>query len=129
MREKIKTEIAVLIILSLVVIFITGFWLGMKTNSSRIDKNNSSGEVAMCPQDVKRCPDGSWVIRVGSNCEFSACPKTDCVGEGQSLGPVVPIPAIKPKECCEGLTRVIPEVDGHAMVGTRGICVRINSKI
>ncbi len=34
---------------------------------------------AVCPSDVKTCPDGSLVKRMGPNCEFAACPKV--VGE------------------------------------------------
>ncbi len=30
-------------------------------------------EVA-CPQDAKLCPDGSYVVRGGANCEFALCP-------------------------------------------------------
>lgn len=28
----------------------------------------------ICPQDAKRCPDGSFVRRTGPNCEFAPCP-------------------------------------------------------
>jgi hypothetical protein len=27
-----------------------------------------------CPMDAKLCPDGSYVVRGGSNCEFALCP-------------------------------------------------------
>lgn len=30
---------------------------------------------AACTQDAKLCPDGSYVSRTGSNCEFAACPE------------------------------------------------------
>ncbi len=30
-----------------------------------------------CTADVKLCPDGSYVSRTGSNCEFSLCPGED----------------------------------------------------
>ena len=36
-------------------------------------RNFASSEV-VCPQDVKTCPDGSYVSRVGPKCEFAACP-------------------------------------------------------
>ncbi len=32
-------------------------------------------EMVMCTQDVKQCPDGSWVSRIAPDCQFSACPK------------------------------------------------------
>ncbi|MEX1068272.1 MAG: thioredoxin family protein [Patescibacteria group bacterium] len=31
-------------------------------------------EGAVCTQDAKLCPDGSYVGRTGPNCEFAACP-------------------------------------------------------
>jgi hypothetical protein len=30
--------------------------------------------MRMCTQEVKTCPDGSYVGRSGPNCEFAACP-------------------------------------------------------
>lgn len=32
------------------------------------------GDVRMCPEDAKLCPDGSAVGRTGPNCEFAPCP-------------------------------------------------------
>ena len=32
----------------------------------------------VCPRDVKQCPDGSYVVRVGPNCEFQTCPTITC---------------------------------------------------
>ncbi|HXK36001.1 MAG TPA: GerMN domain-containing protein [Candidatus Paceibacterota bacterium] len=32
-------------------------------------------EQVYCTQDAKLCPDGSYVGRVGPNCEFAACPE------------------------------------------------------
>jgi len=31
-------------------------------------------EPVYCTQDAKLCPDGSYVGRVGPNCEFTSCP-------------------------------------------------------
>lgn len=31
-------------------------------------------EAVVCTQEAKLCSDGSYVVRTGSNCEFSACP-------------------------------------------------------
>ena len=31
-------------------------------------------QAASCPQDAKRCPDGSFVARSGPRCEMAACP-------------------------------------------------------
>jgi hypothetical protein len=30
-----------------------------------------------CTQEAKQCPDGSYVGRIGPNCEFAACPSTN----------------------------------------------------
>lgn len=35
--------------------------------------NNDGKQV--CTQDAKACPDGSYVSRTGSNCDFAACPE------------------------------------------------------
>lgn len=35
---------------------------------------NCSGDVTYCTQDVKLCPDGSYVGRVPPSCEFAPCP-------------------------------------------------------
>ena len=37
-------------------------------------RNFASSEV-VCPQDIKTCPDGSYVSRVGPKCEFATCPE------------------------------------------------------
>lgn len=31
-------------------------------------------QAAICPQDAKVCPDGSFVARSGPHCEMPACP-------------------------------------------------------
>lgn len=36
--------------------------------------NESEPEQVFCTQDAKLCPDGSYVGRVGPNCEFAQCP-------------------------------------------------------
>jgi len=49
-------------------------------------------EQVFCTQEVMECPDGSWVSRVGQNCEFAACSSESlCEGEEcpkQGLGQV-----------------------------------------
>ena len=32
---------------------------------------------SLCPRDVKQCADGSYVVRVGPNCEFQNCPSNN----------------------------------------------------
>ena len=36
-------------------------------------------EIA-CTQEAFQCPDGSYVQRTGSNCDFAPCPNTPIVG-------------------------------------------------
>jgi len=31
-------------------------------------------QIIFCPEDIKTCPDGSYVIRQQPNCEFAPCP-------------------------------------------------------
>ena len=47
--------------------------------------------MALCSQDMKACPDGSFVSRGGPNCKFAACPSIveptfiiTCIGSGCS---------------------------------------------
>jgi hypothetical protein len=44
-------------------------------------------EQIVCPQDVKRCPDGSYVGRVPPTCEFAPCP-TSCSQVGGQCFPI-----------------------------------------
>jgi hypothetical protein len=39
-------------------------------------------QAGACPADAKQCPDGSYVARAGSACEFAACPVS---GGGSSV--------------------------------------------
>lgn len=36
---------------------------------------SSNDNGGICPQDAKKCPDGSYVARTGPKCQFAACPK------------------------------------------------------
>lgn len=36
---------------------------------------SDSRPAAGCLEDVKQCPDGSYVSRSGASCEFAACPR------------------------------------------------------
>jgi len=49
-------------------------------------------EPIICPQDVKKCHDGSYVGRIGENCEFDKCP----VVKAQPLPITSIIPTPKP---------------------------------
>ncbi len=50
--------------------------------------SGSSGNVA-CSTEAKQCPDGSFVGRIGTNCDFAPCPATDCNSLEQSASNVV----------------------------------------
>lgn len=61
-----------------------------KDNPSGLPENDDALEVpvavskdvnpgTVCTQEVKLCPDGSYVGRGGSNCEFASCPETKSI--------------------------------------------------
>jgi hypothetical protein len=63
---------------------------GYVGNSTRAKLNKIYGcggndKPKACPADAKQCPDGSYVSRTGSSCEFAQCPSTSCVGEGWNI--------------------------------------------
>jgi len=39
-----------------------------------IQEASDEEEAVFCTMDAKQCPDGSYVGRVGPNCEFAPCP-------------------------------------------------------
>jgi hypothetical protein len=45
-------------------------WSGAPVN------DNDTGGATVCTQEVKLCPDGSAVGRIGPNCEFAKCSQT-----------------------------------------------------
>jgi hypothetical protein len=66
--------------------FILGFLLGNGGKSSRMNKvvpspveemENDETEETFCTADAMQCPDGSYVGRVGPNCQFAPCPGTN----------------------------------------------------
>lgn len=60
-----------LIVAILIVLGIIGYGLSQKAHVPTPEPG--PGPVA-CTQEAKLCPDGSYVGRVGPNCEFAACP-------------------------------------------------------
>ena len=56
----------ILIVIICVILFVGAAYLIF----ARINKNK---QVA-CTMDAKLCPDGSYVGRIGPNCEFALCP-------------------------------------------------------
>lgn len=86
MNKKIRTEIAIGIILIVAVIVGGLIYLSNKkvvdTGKSNISlkvetpviNSNNNGSQTECPQDAKLCPDGSYASRTEPNCEFAKCP-------------------------------------------------------
>ena len=55
-----------------VVVIVVAAYLALKKEAGApSDQTGAVGGV--CTQDVKRCPDGSYVQRVSPTCEFAAC--------------------------------------------------------
>ena len=82
LKANINSFVAILFILSLATA--VGFFSNRMIVSDLPDTGSTAvppGEQVFCTQDAKQCPDGSYVGRQGSNCEFSACPTTEDGGE------------------------------------------------
>jgi hypothetical protein len=69
---------------------------------------DGSGLIA-CPMDARLCPDGSYVGRIGPNCEFAACPPYSSPAGASSdsgirgivlLGPTCPVVSYPPDPAC-----------------------------
>jgi len=57
----------------LIIIIVGGFVTWQIYMNARSRPSGPSGP-AVCTQEAKLCPDGSYVGRTGPNCEFQACP-------------------------------------------------------
>ena len=74
MNSKGFTLIEAVLALTLIgTIFVAGAYWYDETNASATPQARPSSAVA-CTQEAKLCPDGAYVGRVGSNCEFAPCP-------------------------------------------------------
>jgi hypothetical protein len=62
------------ILVFIVVVFILGGLLYVYNPDPAEFKNPNEKEPVACTMDAKLCPDGSYVGRVGPNCEFKECP-------------------------------------------------------
>lgn len=65
MNQKGIASIAIILIIVGVLIIAGGIWYWQ----------NQKEKPAACAQDAQLCPDGSYVSRTGSDCEFAACPE------------------------------------------------------
>ncbi|MCX6791304.1 MAG: hypothetical protein NTV62_03930, partial [Candidatus Gribaldobacteria bacterium] len=93
---------------------------GYVGNSTRakLNKLYGCGNSNNCTADAKQCPDGSYVGRTGSKCEFTACPTTKCLKEGE-INSVGYNSSEQSLDCCPGLRFIsVPEAwrnpDGSA---------------
>jgi hypothetical protein len=80
MKNKKIPAILVFGIILIVTIVIGGLiWLNSKKDitpnkaKSTINQDRITKQI-VCTQEVKLCPDGSYVSRTGPNCEFTECP-------------------------------------------------------
>lgn len=78
MRKNIKLSVSFIII-------ILSIFIGLTARAE--DETTTNTEATACTMDAKVCPDGSFVGRVGPNCEFAKCPDqkpTAGVGAGSN---------------------------------------------
>ena len=76
---QLNKKIKFLIIALVIVIF--GYTIYVNWPVADIDNNNNPSfeDSVYCTMDAKICPDGSYVGRVGPNCEFAPCPTLSTV--------------------------------------------------
>lgn len=65
-----KSIIIILIIIILVIVFAYIFQKSNVVNQI----SSQDDDQTVCTQDVKECPDGSFVSRMGLSCDFALCP-------------------------------------------------------
>jgi hypothetical protein len=75
MNKKIITKIAIGILLIITAVIGVFFWSKNQNLNQIPEVPDNIGNNAVCTQEAKLCPDGSYVSRTGPNCEFSACPE------------------------------------------------------
>jgi len=64
----------IFIIIFVIVVFILGGLLYIYNPNPVKYENPNEKDPIVCTADAKLCPDGSYVGRVGPNCEFAQCP-------------------------------------------------------
>jgi hypothetical protein len=79
MKQKEKGFINILLIAFAVVFIgaIVYFALNQQIITSPTPASKPAPAPKTCTQEAKQCPDGSYVSRTGSNCEFAECPITN----------------------------------------------------
>lgn len=76
-KNIIRIGIAVGVIIVIIVIVV-----GLKIHKFNFTNNDI---YLACTEEAKLCPDGSYVGRIGPNCEFSTCPKNILLPKGYTL--------------------------------------------
>ena len=81
MKTRGFAPIIILVIILLIIISGTAYFIGLKNTGSKIfptpTPTPTISSVA-CTQEAKICPDGTTsVVRVGPNCEFAQCPTAE----------------------------------------------------
>lgn len=98
MNKKIANKIAFGIILLVTVSLGVVIYLEGRVKYNEINNipqgdtlsipDEKDGELAACTMESKMCPDGSYVSRTGSNCNFAECPeetKKKSCAEGEKI--------------------------------------------
>jgi len=115
MIKKILTS---LVLLSLICVVLVG--AETNTNSAVTSGTSSTSSSSTQSQDCV-APNCIGAYKIGEyhddGCPVIKCPPENCVGEGESLGAVVPG---NNNQCCAGLSPYVPE----GIVGTRGTCMK-----
>ena len=70
-------------IVAVVTVIVLGGILASKIAVRKVEK-----EPVYCTQDLKQCPDGSYIGRIPPNCEFAACPG-EIIGRSGIFGKVL----------------------------------------
>jgi hypothetical protein len=90
-----KKEATSIFIFSILIIGLLSFVIAQNSYGSQ----NNSNESLVCTQEVKLCPDSSYVSRNSNNgCKFDECPETNESLLGSDCGTVTPG---YQNECCE----------------------------
>jgi tryptophan-rich sensory protein len=75
----------------------------------------SAPEPVFCTQEAKLCPDGSYVGRVASDCEFAPCPGNESLVE--QLKDCLPKSDMASRDKCEQLLKTITDFDECVTAG------------
>lgn len=67
----------IFVIIFIVAVFILGGLLYIYNPDPVEYKNPNEPEQVVCTMEAMLCPDGSYVGRIGPNCEFAPCPSID----------------------------------------------------